>query len=73
MGGPPELLLLAYCEGARSVARVVAEPAQAGAEAWRRTLWAAARALFPDRYPEEYGFDLFGPRVRIGIGVELGL
>lgn len=68
--GPPGGLLAVFCEGTFAVAEVRGEAAPDPASQ-ERLIWRSTNRLFPDDYPETYGFDLFG--WRIGLGASVGL
>ena len=67
--GPTSTLVLVWC-GQEEVVAAVEQPLPAlSPEAVKRALWRAAARLFPDRYPERYGIDLFGFRVSVSASV----
>jgi hypothetical protein len=51
--------------------RTRAPLASANDRSFQRLLWRTARELFPDDYPERFGFDLF-PGVDLGVGGSFG-
>lgn len=59
------LLLAAWCDGERPVARVRLAAA-ADRVARERAIWRATARLFPDDYAESYGWNLFGLRLTVG-------
>ena len=65
-GSRGRMLVAAYCDGTEAIA--VAQEARRAdsARAVERSVWMATSRLFPDDYPETYGIDLFGLRVRLG-------
>jgi len=58
-------LLAAWCDGERPVARLRLAGLRDRVER-ERAVWRAVDRLFPDDYPETYGWNLFGLRVTIG-------
>ncbi|GBD44487.1 hypothetical protein HRbin40_01976 [bacterium HR40] len=66
----PTLLLLVWCGDGEAVAAVTVPLASTAPQEVERAIWRAARRLFPDRYAERYGIDLFG--LRVGVGASIG-
>jgi hypothetical protein len=60
-----------FCDGGIPVAEVTgaAPPTRDAAE---RLVWRSTARLFPDDYPERYGLNLFGDRLRFGLGGSYG-
>jgi hypothetical protein len=68
----PLRLQAVFCESGAAVADATAATdgrTRADAE---RLIWRTTGRLFPDDYPETYGFDLFGRRAGIGLGGTFG-
>jgi hypothetical protein len=64
-------LLAIWCEGRQPVAYLADRARGEEGQARSRGVWQLTRRLFPDDYPERYGFNLFGWRVRLGGSVGL--
>ncbi|HET6469371.1 MAG TPA: hypothetical protein VFG43_13440 [Geminicoccaceae bacterium] len=69
---PGEVRLRAvFCDGGLPVAETLGV-AEASPAAVERLIWRSTALLFPDDYPERYGFNLFGDRLRFGLGGSFG-
>jgi hypothetical protein len=66
-------LLAVWCDDLYPVASVQGTAAGPGRAAAERLVWESTGRLLPDDYPETYGLNLFGWRVRLGAGVGIGL
>ena len=70
-GNPPRLLAV-WCDDLYPVASVrgtAGDPSRTAAE---RLVWETTGRLLPDDYPETYGLNLFGWRVKLGADVGIG-
>jgi hypothetical protein len=68
----PHRLTAVLCQQERAVA-AVSGVAAAGAPAdAERLVWRTTAMLFPDDYPDTYGFNLFASRLRLGLGGSFG-
>jgi hypothetical protein len=61
-----------FCEGGAAVADATAAAEGRTRADAERLIWRTTGRLFPDSYPESYGFDLFGRRAGIGAGGTFG-
>lgn len=63
----------AFCRGDEPLrlVRTRAPVASANDRSFQRLLWRTARELFPDDYPERFGFDLI-PGIDVGVGGSFG-
>jgi hypothetical protein len=63
----------AFCRGGESLGlvRSRAPVASAHDRSFQRLIWRTARELFPDDYPERFGFDLI-PGLDVGVGGSFG-
>lgn len=68
----PHRLDAVLCDGDRPVASVRGTAAGPNAADTQRLVWRTTGQLFPDDYPETYGLNLFGSRVRVGVGGSFG-
>lgn len=55
-----------FCDGGTYLADASGTATGRDPDAMRRLVWRTTARLFPDDYPDTYGFDLFGNRVGIG-------
>ena len=65
-------LTAVLCDGSRPVASVDAIAAGPTASDTERLVWRTTARLFPDDYPDTYGLNLFGSRLRVGVGGSFG-
>jgi hypothetical protein len=68
----PLRLRAVFCEGGAAVADATAAAEGRTRADAERLVWRTTGRLFPDDYPETYGFDLFGRRVGVGAGGTFG-
>lgn len=68
----PHRLDAVWCDGDRPVASVSGTAAGGGPADTERLVWHTTGQLFPDDYPDTYGLNLFGSRLRVGIGGSFG-
>jgi hypothetical protein len=68
----PLRLQAVFCEGGAAIADATAAAEGRTRADARRLVWRTTGRLFPDDYPETYGFDLFGRRVGVGVGGTFG-
>jgi hypothetical protein len=61
-----------FCEGGAAIADATAATEGRTRVDAERLVWRTTGRLFPDDYPETYGFDLFGHRVGIGVAGTFG-
>jgi hypothetical protein len=59
------------CEGRSPVAEVSGE-ADRSRDEIERLIWRGTSRLFPDDYRDTFGFDLFGGKLRLGLGGSFG-
>jgi hypothetical protein len=64
---PPVALTAALCDGDAAVAGIRGRAAGPTVADTERLIWRSTARLFPDDYPETYGFNLFGSRIRLGL------
>jgi hypothetical protein len=69
---PPVALAAVLCQGGFAVAMVQGRAAGPDLADTERLIWRSTARLFPDDYPETYGFNLFGTRLSIGLGASFG-
>lgn len=70
--GLPHRLTALLCDGDRPVASVTGAAAGPDAADTERLVWRTAGQLFPDDYADTYGLNLFGSRLRVGVGGSFG-
>lgn len=70
--GLPHRLAALLCDGDRPVASVTGTAAGPDAADTGRLVWRTTGQLFPDDYADTYGLDLFGSRLRVGVGGSFG-
>ncbi|HMR32771.1 MAG TPA: hypothetical protein PKA13_01830 [Geminicoccaceae bacterium] len=68
----PHRLAAVLCDGGRPVVSVAGTAAGPRAGDTERLVWRTTGQLFPDDYPETYGLNLFGSRLRVGVGGSFG-
>ena len=68
---PPQLLAI-WCDDLYPVASVQGTAGAASRAAAERLVWETTGRLLPDDYPETYGLNLFGWRVKLGADVGFG-
>jgi hypothetical protein len=68
----PHRLTAVLCQGQRAVASVTGVAAGGAPADTERLVWRTTAMLFPDDYAETYGFNLFGSRLRLGLGGSFG-
>ncbi|HEX6012328.1 MAG TPA: hypothetical protein VFY87_11110 [Geminicoccaceae bacterium] len=68
----PLRLQAVFCDGGAAVADATAVAEGRTRADAERLIWRTTGRLFPDDYPETYGFDLFGRRVGVGVGGTFG-
>jgi hypothetical protein len=68
----PHRLVAVFCNADRAVASVSGVAAGGDPADTERLVWRATARLFPDDYADTYGLNLFGSRLRIGVGGSFG-
>jgi hypothetical protein len=68
----PVRLSAAFCDAQGAIAATTGEAAGPNLADTERLIWRTTARLFPDDYAQTYGFNLFGNRVRLGLGGSWG-
>jgi hypothetical protein len=68
----PARLTAAFCDERGLIAGVTGRAGGPNVTDTRRLIWRTTARLFPDNYAETYGFNLFGNRIRLGLGGSFG-
>ena len=72
MGVLPQRLTAVWCDGPRAVADLSGTAGGTSPADTERLVWRATARLFPDDYEDSYGWNLFGDRLRVGLGGSFG-